>query len=388
MIKFLIKKFIDDYDNTQNNNVREKYAVLSGVLGIICNIILLAVKLAVGIFMGSVAIISDAFNNLSDAGSSVVTVIGSKLSNAKADKEHPFGHGRGEYISALIVSFIIIWVGIELIKSSASKIISPKQVSFNLLLTIILIITVFIKIWMYSYNKYIGNKINSEILLATAQDSKNDVFATSAVIITAVVDSFLPFSIDGYVGIIISAFIIYSGYKIAKNTIGRLLGTQPDNKLVENIRNIILNNKSITGMHDLIIHDYGPGKVMATAHVEIPDNSNVIKIHEIIDEIETEIEKSLGVHIVIHMDPIATDCKETNDIKNFVAECVAKLNKELSIHDFRVSKDGEIINLIFDLCVPFNMTEKEREEIIKNINKKIIKRDKNFNTVIRVDSIY
>lgn len=387
MIKFLIKKFIKDYDNTSDNNVRESYGVLSGVLGIICNLILFIIKIFIGSVMGSIAIISDAFNNLSDTGSSAVTIIGTKLSNARADREHPFGHGRIEYISSLIVSFIIILVGFELFKSSVSKIISPEAVSFNPILTVILVISVLIKVWMYLYNRYMGRKINSKILLATAQDSKNDVIATLSVIAATVLDSFLPFSTDGYVGAVVSGLIMFSGFSIAKDTIGVLLGTPPEKELVDKIESLIMSAEDITGVHDLIVHDYGPGRIMASVHAEVPADCDIIRIHEIIDKTETIIENELGVHIVIHMDPVITNCEKTNSIKEFVNLCISEMSSELSIHDFRMTDGEEKINLIFDLCVPVEVKDSERKEIIDTLNNKLKERDKRFNTVIHIDNI-
>lgn len=388
MIKLFIKLFIKDYENTSDNSVREKYGVLSGILGIICNLILFFIKLTIGVIMNSIAVISDAFNNLSDTGSSLVTIIGTKLSNAHADEEHPFGHGRIEYISSLIVSFLIILVGFELFKSSLGKIFDPANVEVSYVLIAILAVTVLIKIWMFSYNRYMGRKINSKILLANSQDSINDVISTSAVIIVTFLGQFLPFSIDGYIGALVSVFIAYSGYRIAKETIDTLLGTQPDGELVAKLEDILMSDKDIVGVHDLIVHDYGPGRIMASVHAEVPVNCDIIKIHETIDRIENYIEKELGIHIVIHMDPIVTDSPLINEIKGFVASTLSEISEELSFHDFRMTDGDNSINLIFDLCVPVSYRESERKKIVETINNKLKERDKRFNSVIKIDNKY
>ncbi len=388
MIKFIIKKFINNYENTDNNDVRESYGVLSGTLGIICNTILFIIKLISGFLIGSIGVISDAFNNLSDTGSSVVTIIGTKLSNKKADKEHPFGHGRIEYISSLVVGIIIILVGFELFKTSVSRIIKPVPVSLNIPVIIILISTLFIKLWMFSYNRYIGRKINSGVVLATSEDSKNDIIATFSVIIASVADKFLSFSIDGIAGTIVSLFILYSGYSIAKDTVDILLGKLPDQKLVDRISSIILENEAISGIHDLMVHDYGPGRIMASVHAEVPENSDIIKIHDIIDRTENIIEEETGVHIVIHMDPIVTSCEKTNTIKDFVCLCALEIDSSLSIHDFRMSEGEEKTNLIFDLCVPVKYSGEKKKEILRVLNKKIKEKNEKYNTVIRIDDSY
>lgn len=385
MIKFLIKKFIPDYTDINNITVREKYSYLSGILGIICNILLFIIKLIIGIITGSMAITADGFNNLSDTGSSLVTVIGTKLGSASADKEHPFGHGRYEYISSLIVSFIIVIVGFELLKSSFLKILSPEKITLSLALIIILILTLFIKVWMFSYNRYIGKTINSGLISASAYDSKNDVITTSAVIVSAVIDSFIPFSIDGYTGTLISLYIMYSGYKISKDTIGILLGTQPDKALYDNIKKIILENDIITGVHDLIIHDYGPGRIMASVHAEVPADFDIIKIHDVIDNAESRIEKELKVHTVIHMDPVITNCEKTNELKTLISNCLNEINSSVSIHDFKMSESSKKINLFFDLCIPSDIDNED--EIVEKLNSKIKKIDKRYNLIIKIDYI-
>lgn len=304
MIKLFITKLIKNHENTKEKEVREAYGVLAGTLGIICNLILFIIKLSIGLFMNSIAVISDAFNNLSDTGSSIVAIIGAKMSNKLPDKEHPFGHGRVEYVSALIVAFLIIMVGIELFRNSIDKILHPEMVIFDIRLVLVLLSTILVKIWMYSYNLYIGKLINSPINKATAYDSLNDVIATSAVVLSTFAGLFLDFSIDGFMGLCVSVFIIYTGFTLAKDTVNILLGQSPDPEMVEDIKRIVLSSEYIKGAHDLIIHDYGPGRIISSIHVEISDQENIIKAHSVIDSIEKKILKELNIDIVIHIDPI------------------------------------------------------------------------------------
>ncbi len=304
MIKIIIKKYIKNYEKVEDSSVRESYGILAGVIGVVCNIFLFAVKLIIGLTMNSIAITSDAFNNLSDTGSSLVAIIGAKLSGRDADQEHPFGHGRFEYIASLIISFIIVLVGFELLKSSFDKILHPEALSFNLILMVILILSVFIKVWMYSYNRYIGKVINSSVNRANASDSLNDVIATSAVIITTILGRFVNFPLDGIAGVIVSLLIMYTGYGVAKDTVNVLLGMSPSEELVARIHEIIDSNEHIVGSHDLKVHDYGPGRTIASIHTELSDQIDIVKAHTIIDALEKLIMAELCIDIVIHVDPI------------------------------------------------------------------------------------
>lgn len=387
MIKLIVKKCIKDFDNTADIKVRESYCVLGGILGIVCNLILFAVKLIIGSMMGSIAIISDAFNNLSDTGSSAVSVVGAKLSSKKPDKEHPFGHGRFEYISALIVAFLIILVGIELLKTAAEKITSPEAVAAGLSLVVVLLLSVVIKVWMFSYNKYMGEKINSAILLAAARDSLNDVIATSAVTAATLVSYKTGLLwLDGIVGAVVSIIIIKSGIDVARDTVGMLLGTPPKKETVEAIKNIVMSGEYIVGMHDLIVHDYGPGRVMASVHAEVPNNADIVKIHEVIDALEKEIDDKLNIHTVIHMDPIAVDCEKTNKIREEVVKIVKETSEALNIHDFRMTDGENSINLIFDIEFPAD-TE-NIEGLKKDIETKLKAADGRYNAVITLDRIF
>ena len=313
MIHFLIKIFIKDYKNTEDKSVRESYGVFSGVLGIICNLFLFGVKLTIGLIMNSIAITSDAFNNLSDTGSSLITILSAKLSNRVPDDEHPFGHGRFEYISSLIIAFIIILVGFELLKSSFDKILNPEKVDFSWILIVILSVSILVKVWMYFYNRYISNAIGSKVNQAAAYDSLNDVVATSAVILTTIVGKFIDFPIDGIAGLIVSALIMYTGYGVAKDTVNVLLGMSPSAETVDRINSQILECDFIEGVHDLKVHDYGPGRTIASVHVEMSDSISIVKAHTEIDKVEKRILKELGIDIVIHVDPMPDGYTELID---------------------------------------------------------------------------
>lgn len=314
MIKLIIRKFIKDYDNVNDKYVRESYGILSGILGIICNLILFVLKLSIGLYMKSIAVISDAFNNISDLGSSVVAIFGSKLSNRPPDEGHPYGHGRYEYIASLVVSFIIFGVGLETLRSSVDKIINPEVVEFDFLLIVILVFSILVKLWMFSYNKYIGNKINSSINKANAYDSLSDSVATFAVLVGSLLDQYISLPVDGILGFIISVLIIYSGVSIAKDSVRLLLGASPDPELIEKIKELIMENEHIIGVHDLIVHDYGPNKIMASVHAEVSNEANIVDIHSEIDKIEQKIGRELSIDMVIHMDPVE-DTKGNDDKK-------------------------------------------------------------------------
>lgn len=388
MIKILIKKFISDYENVNDKTVRENYTVLSGIVGIICNFSLFLIKVIIGMVINSIAIVSDGFNNLSDMGTSLIGIIGAKLSNMRPDKEHPFGHGRMEYIASLIVSFIIILVGFELTKSSFSKILAPEKVLFSPVLMGILVLSVFVKLWMYFYNRYMAKKIDSSILSATSKDSLSDVFATGAIIISAFVGQFIDFPVDALMGLIVSVIIIYSGYSVAKDTITLLLGSGPDKETVDEISSIILSGEGILDIHDLIVHNYGPGRVMASVHAEVLEDTNVVKIHEIIDKLEQTILDKLGITIVIHIDPVLSNCEKTNTLKQMVNEIVVSIDKNLSIHDFKISEKDEIINMIFDIVVPGKYKEDEIENLKKTIQSAVFEKDEKYRVQIHIDNKY
>jgi len=388
MIKFLVRKFVPNYEKTNDKNVREAYGILGGILGIICNIFLFALKLSIGIAMKSMAVISDSINNLSDTASSAITVFGSKMSNRRPDKEHPFGHGRIEYISSLVVSFIIMLVGFEFLKNSLDKIIHPSKIEFKLLLFVFLCMSVLVKLWMFSYNRYLGKQINSSVLKAAAFDSLNDVYATGTVIISIIIGNFTDLPVDGIMGTIVSGLVIFTGFKIARDTVSLLLGNSPSEEVVEQITETILSGEGIVGIHDLIVHEYGPGRIMASVHAEVPSDGDIVKIHEVIDSLEQKILKDFGIHIVVHMDPVSVNCEKTEKLKILVSSYVKEYNSEFSIHDFRIVDGENKINLIFDMVVPCYLSEKEREKAVTEISEKLYNADNRFNVVINVDNAF
>lgn len=388
MIKFLIRKFVPNAQQTEDESVRERYSVLAGTLGVICNLFLFGIKLPIGMITGSIAITSDAFNNISDMGSSLVAVIGARLSGRKPDREHPFGHGRIEYISSLIISFIIMMVGLELFKSSLEKVFSPEKVDMNPIMLGILALSMLVKVWMFLYNRYIGKLINSAVMRATAQDSINDVATTGAVVLSSALAPFLPFPVDGVVGLLLSLLILYSGFGIAKDTITLLLGTKADPELVKKIAGLVMQGEGIVGVHDLIVHDYGPGRTMASVHAEVPDDINIVKIHESIDAMEHRIYQELGIEIVIHCDPISVSCERTNDLMNQVKEVVHQVNPAFHIHDFRLTDGQNRINLIFDMVVPCELSEEDRTKAVEQVSSAMSKIDPRYRCVIQIDNEY
>ncbi len=387
MIKVLVKLFLKEQPNRENKESHVRYTVFAGILGVVCNLFLFALKITTGFLMSSIAIISDAFNNLSDSGTSVVSIVGAKLSAQKPDKEHPFGHGRYEYIFSLVVSFIIILVGFELLKSSVQKIFNPQEINIATVPMVLLCVSVPVKLWMYSYNKYLGNLTGSSMLLAASRDSINDAISTSAVILCAIVGKWVKFPpLDGIVGTVVSVIIMYSGFKITLDTIGVLLGAAPDKETVNSIKEYILSAPGVVGVHDLMVHDYGPGRVIASVHAEVPDDCNVVEIHETIDELEQRIERELGIHIVVHMDPISVNCDYTGQMREMVLEVVKTVDERLNIHDFRMTDGENNLNLIFDVEVPLDM--KNSEGIDKVIAEKLKERDLRYSAVINVDYVY
>lgn len=388
MITLLLKKFVPDYEQVTDKKVRERYSILSGIVGIACNFLLFLLKTITGLMMNSIAILSDGFNNLSDIGSSVVSVIGAKMSNKRPDHEHPFGHGRIEYIASLVVSFLILLVGFELLKSSADKILHPVKIVFYPVAVGLLAASMLVKVWMFSYNRYLGKKINSGLLEATARDSLNDVISTGTVILSTVIGCFLPFSVDGYVGVVVSVLILRSGYTIARDTISLLLGTPPDKETVQQLRDIVVSGETIVGMHDLIVHNYGPGRVMASVHAEVPSDANMIAVHEEIDALEQRAMREMGIMLVIHMDPVLIHCERTNELREMAEEICKSIHPDFSIHDFRITDGENRINLIFDLVVPFTFDEQKMQQTIEEITRLIQQQDSRYQTVIQIDTLY
>ena len=388
MIKFLIRTFVKNYEKTDDKKVRENYSVLGGVLGGICNLFLFAVKFFIGMTMKSIAIMSDAFNNLSDMGSCCVAVIGAKLSNRRPDREHPYGHGRLEYISSLIVAFLIMLVGFELFKSSFDKILHPEEITFSLPMMIILALSLLVKLWMYFVYTYIGKAIDSTVMKATARDSVNDVISTSAVIIATTIGYFLPFSIDGYIGVIVAVYIMYGGFDLTRETIGLLLGTPPSPELIQQITDEVTKADEICGIHDLIVHDYGPGRKFASVHAEIPENSNIVHAHEVIDEVERDVSEKLGIMLVIHMDPVADKDEVVIGLKKLVLETAKGIDETITIHDFRITNGDKKINAIFDMVIRDNFDENERKKIVDELKKRVAEKDPRLNLIVTIDEVY
>lgn len=389
----LISKFIKDYKNTNDKNVRTGYAYLGGIIGIILNFTLFIVKLSVGLLVNSLSVTADAFNNLSDAAASVITILGFKLAAKPADKEHPFGHGRMEYISALVVSFMILLVGFQFVKSSFDRILHPSHLSFSFIPFVLILLSVCAKIWISRFNKKLGNAINSTSLKASSVDALTDVVASSCVALSMLASKWTNFPIDGYIGLLVAILIIYAGYSIIKDTLNPLLGEAPDPELVKAITKEVLSFEYISGVHDLIIHNYGPGRAMASIHAEVPCNVPILKIHEIIDAAEKQVSKDCNIYLVIHMDPINTDSKETAIEKNNMEKILTAFPAIKSFHDFRVVGEGEHKNLIFDIVIDSSviMNSKEEESLINEIQQEIRVIHEFYNVVITIDkdfSIY
>ena len=386
MTKLLIKLFVKS-DDVKDLKVRNKYAMLSSITGIIVNILLSIFKFIVGLISNSMSIISDAVNNITDAGSSVVSMIGFKLSQKEIDKDHPWGHGRMEYVAAFIVDVLIIIVGYQLLQTSIGKIIHPEMPSITNVTIILLVVAIIVKLWLFVFYRKIANTIDSAAIRGTAYDSISDTISTLAVLISAIVAKLANVSIDGYISILVSMFILFTGCKALKETIDLLLGEKPDEEFVKEIEEFTKNYELVSGIHDIMVHDYGPGRKIVSFHAEVPSDCDIMKAHDIIDEMEQDIYKKFNCITTIHMDPIVTDDEEINQMRELVEKQVSEMNKEYSIHDFRMTDGGEHINLIFDLVVPrdskidIKEVQKEAQERLHNINNKI-------NAVIKVEYSY
>ncbi len=387
MIKLLSSIFIKDRNNTADPSVRTAYGTLCSVFGIFLNLLLFAGKLICGLVSGSIAITADSFNNLADAGSSIVTLFGFRLANMKPDPEHPFGHGRFEYISGLVVSFAILLMGFELAKSSVSAITNPEPVEFSLLSFVILGVSVAVKLYMAFYNRAIGKQISSAAMDATAKDSLSDAVSTGVVLIIAIITPYLPFAIDGWAGLVVSLLILWTGINSVKETISPLLGQSPDKELVCNIEKIVRSYHDISGIHDLVVHDYGPGRLMISLHAEVPVNMDINVAHDIIDNIEVHLSKELNCHAVIHMDPVDYNDPGTIELRSKVNEIVKGLCANASIHDFRVVYGNTHTNLVFDVVLPFDADICDKDFVSK-VEKRVKAFDEKLNCVIYIDKDY
>ncbi len=390
MINWLCKIFIKDYQNTNSKEVRTRYGNMASVVGILSNFVLFGLKLFIGLITGAISIVADAINNLADMGSSIVTLIGFKLSSKPADKEHPFGHERIEYITGLIVSIMIIIIGFTLGKSSVDKIINPDPLDSSLILvtSITLVIAILIKLWQSLFNYKIGKKINSVALIATSKDSRNDVISTSGVLLGVILSNFVfNFNLDGYIGLGVSIFIFVSGIKLIKETTDPLIGVAPDKELVKTITDDILNYEGVFGIHDLVCHMYGQTKLFMTIHVEVDARRNLLESHDLIDTIEKEMKEKYNIELSIHMDPIEMDNEELNKLNVIIKSTLKELDSSLSMHDLRMVKGYTHTNIIFDVLIPFD-TKISKERIFNTLLNKAKEVDSLYELVINFDVDY
>lgn len=385
MTGLLLRLFVKHADQTEDPAVRSAYGKLAGMVGIVCNGLLFAGKLLAGVLSGSVSVMADAVNNLADASSSVVTLWGFKLAEKPADHGHPFGHARMEYLSGLAVAVMILFIGAELAKTSFGKILHPEAVDFTWLTAGILLLSILVKLWLSGFGRTLGKRIGSKTLEAAAADSRNDVISTAAVLLAGVAGRLTGRHVDGYMGLAVAFFIVYSGVKIAKETVDPLLGTAPDPALVRQIESEILTHDKILGIHDLIVHDYGPGRRFASVHVEMDSREDPLACHDIIDAIEREFAQKHSLQLVIHYDPQVTDDGELNRMRQLVAQAAAQLDSRLTIHDFRMVRGCERTSLVFDLVVPYEM-EGRREELKRLLDLRVQFEDSRYETVITFDS--
>lgn len=384
MSALLVKLFVKDKDNVTDVKVRTAYGILSGVVGIVLNVILCAAKFLVGSLTGSIAITADAANNLSDAGSNIVTVFGFKLSSKPSDEDHPFGHGRIEYIAALIVSFLILFMSYELAKSSVEKIFNPEPVKFSMVSAVIIAVSIFGKVWLAFFNNKLGKKINSVAMMAVVKDSIGDILATSITLIALILSKFTALPVDGYLGVLVSLFVFYAGFGILKETIGTLLGRPPEKEFIEELESKILAYDGVVGIHDMIIHDYGPGRLFGSVHVEVPANVDICISHDVADIIEKDIEKDMGMHLVVHLDPIEIDNEFVNELRALTAQVIKDIDSSYTFHDFRVVSGPTHTNLIFDVVIPHEHKE-SRAEIASVISEKINEIDPTYFCVVNVE---
>ena len=384
MTKLLLRLFVKNYGDTENPAVHGAVGKLAGITGIVCNALLFLGKLITGWLAGSLSIMADAVNNLSDAASSVVTLLGFRLAQRPADKDHPYGHARYEYLSGLAVAVLILVIGVELVKSAVTKIFHPEPAVISVVTVGILIASIAVKLWMSGFFASLGKRIRSTTLRASSVDSRNDVLATSAVLVSCLIQFFFDVNLDGYVGLAVALFILWSGVNIAKETISPLLGKQADPALVEKLTEMMLSHDKILGIHDLLIHDYGPGQCFASVHAELDDQEDPVACHDVIDHIERQAYEELNVHMVIHFDPVAVGDAQREEMRETVEEIIHSLNSQLSMHDFRLVRDIGETKLMFDLAVPYDM-DSSREQLKREIDEALRSRGKQCTTVIHFD---
>lgn len=387
MVTLLSRIFIKNRDEVSSPKVRQAYGVLSGAVGIFLNLLLFTGKFFAGLFSNSIAITADAFNNLSDAASSVITLIGFKLAGQKPDPDHPYGHGRIEYLAGLMVSAAILIMAFELIKGSVEKLIHPAETVFHPVIVICLVLSILVKCYMYFYNRSISRKISSEAMMATAKDSLSDTLSTTVVLLTTLIAYFFHIELDGYCGILVGIFIFYTGLSAAKDTVNPLLGTAPDPEFVKSINEIVCSYENVLGLHDLMVHNYGPGRVIISLHAEVPADGDILALHDTIDNIERRLQDELHCEAVIHMDPICIHDPEVNALKEKVKNILSEIDERLSLHDFRTVKGPTHTNIIFDVVKPYNLALSD-EALRQMITEKIAAIDEKYFAVIQIDQKY
>lgn len=388
MTEFLVRYFVKDCEAVEKMSVRTAYGVLSSVVGIFCNVSLFVVKWIVGYFLHSISVMADAFNNLSDAGSSIIGLVGVKMASKPADKDHPFGHGRIEYIAALVVSFLVIEVGFTFLKEAVGKIREPQMLKFQFVSVAILILSVGVKLWMGMFNRKLGKRIDSKVMLATAADAMGDVVTTSATIVSLIFFRVTGLNIDGFVGLGVALIVMWAGIRIAKDTLEPLIGKPVDPEEYDKITKFVEKYDGIVGSHDLIVHNYGPGRSMASIHAEVPNDVDIEVSHEIIDRIERDAAKKLGIFLVIHMDPVEMKDEHVLSVKKQVKRILDALDPEVSVHDFRMVDGTDQINLIFDMVVPFEYDDKRKNELRTSLMKLLKIADERYECVITVERSY
>lgn len=388
MTNLLVHKFIKNYEQIEKMSVRTAYGVLSSVIGIFCNVLLFVAKFTLGTWANSVSIVADGFNNLSDAGSSIISFVGVKMASKPADEEHPFGHGRMEYVAALVVSFLVIQVGLRFFQDAIGKIREPQDMNFHSVSLVVLLLSVGMKLWLSGFNRRLGKKLDSKVMLATAADAMGDVATTSATILSLLIYGIWKINIDGFIGIGVSLVVMWAGIGIARDTLEPLLGQAVPKNVYEKITAFIESYDGVCGTHDLIVHNYGPGRSMASVHVEVPNDVDIEISHEIIDRIERDVLKQLGIYLVIHMDPIEVDNEEWQIAKERIESVLAEIDEHVSIHDFRMVDGIHQINLIFDMVVPVSYSTEKRKELSRILRKKIHEKDERYQCVIHVESSF
>lgn len=388
MTGFLVRLFVKDFERIDDTRVRTAYGILASVVGIFCNVLLFGVKVLIGTVMGSIAVVADAFNNLSDAFSSIISFVGVKLASRPADKEHPFGHGRYEYIAAFIVACMVIEVGFTFVKSAFDKILHPESLTFSLISVIILCLSILVKLWLGMFNRTLGKRINSTVMKATAADAMGDVLTTSATIASILIYRIFDWNVDGFVGLIVAVVVVLAGVGIARDTIRPLLGESSDPEIYQMVKDKVESYDGIVGTHDLIVHNYGPTRSMATIHAEVPNNVNIEVSHELIDRIERDVTRETGIFLVIHMDPVDVDDAFVCEWRNQVYDVVREMDEHVSAHDFRLVNGKDQINLIFDIVVPYSYNNEKTHTFVTDLQNKIQEIDKRCQCVITVDHSY